>query len=216
MQDCDALDYQGTVEVLAATSTTARKRWGGESWFKFPDQCAIDPVYVSKTLDPVRPMFGPALLPDRTFAEATEQFDIILIPGGAGALPGQVDPALIEFVKKQGPGAEHILTVCNGTYVLAATGLLDGFKATTNKSLYKLIVEATKDRPITWVPKARWVANDDKKIWTSSGVTAGLDMAKAFIAYLTTEDYANEMASIIELRTCEEGDDPFAAVYGLV
>ena len=76
--------------------------------------------------------------------------------------------------------------------------------------------EATKDRPITWVPKARWVANDDKKIWTSSGVTAGLDMAKAFLAHLTTEDYANEMANIIELRPCEEGDDEFAAVYGLV
>ena len=76
--------------------------------------------------------------------------------------------------------------------------------------------EATKNRPITWVPKARWVVNDDRKIWTSSGITAGIDMAKAFLAYLTIEEYANEMAKNLEWTACEEGDDEFAAVHGLV
>ncbi len=82
MQDCNALDYQGPVELLTAFSTSSRKKWRGSSYMKFPDQCTIDPVYVSNTLDPIHPMFGPALLANQTYADAKEQFDIILIPGG--------------------------------------------------------------------------------------------------------------------------------------
>ena len=81
MQDCNALDYQGPVELLTAFSTSSRKKWRGSPYMKFPE-CAIDPVYVSNTLDPIYPMFGPALLANQTYADAKEQFDIILIPGG--------------------------------------------------------------------------------------------------------------------------------------
>lgn len=62
--------------------------------------------------------------------------------------------------------------MCTGSRLLAATGLLDGRKATTNKFFFKWIAEDTKDRNITWIPKARYVV--DGKYWTSSGVTAGV------------------------------------------
>ena len=59
----------------------------------------------------------------------------------------------------------------SGSWVLSATGLLDGRRATTNKSWFKKIAEATTSHNIQWVPKARWVV--DGKFWTASGVSAG-------------------------------------------
>jgi len=82
-----------------------------------------------------------------------------------------VTPSLVNFIQRQEPGTEYILSVCTGSWILSATGLLNGKKATTNKALYKVVVESTKDLNITWIPKARYVV--DGKYWTSSGVTAG-------------------------------------------
>lgn len=98
-----------------------------------------------------------------------------------------------------------------------------------------LLQEATKDMGITWVPKARWVVNDDNKIWTSSGVTAGqcfqaiqsttikanhavfqgLDQANAFLQHLVGEKIAKQIRGFIELSVRKEGDDEFAEFYGL-
>ncbi|KAK0441038.1 class I glutamine amidotransferase-like protein, partial [Armillaria borealis] len=107
--------------------------------------------YLAKTLDPIVPLAGPKLLPDQTYDDAEDQFDIILIPGR-----GQ--HSLMNFLKRQGPHAKYILTVCTGLWILSSTGLLDGKRATTNKEMFKVIrFSDTKDLPITWIAKARWV-----------------------------------------------------------
>ena len=82
--------------------------------------------------------------------------------------------SLLDFVKRQAPGAQYVLSVCTGSEVLAHAGVLQGKRATTNKASFKRIVDETRELGITWVPKARWVV--DGKIWTSSGVTAGKSM----------------------------------------
>lgn len=179
--DIAGLDMNGPLEFLATFSTEARKKYQNMELVKdimfFPDGVAINPTFLSHTLDPVCAMTGVRILPDATYADSKDQFDIILIPGGAGALPQLVHADTVEFIKRQGPGAKYVLSVCNGGWLLAITGLLDGKKATTNKFGFNIIVEATKKHNITWVPKARWVVDDDKpgdrKYWTSSGVTAG-------------------------------------------
>ncbi|CAE6467580.1 unnamed protein product [Rhizoctonia solani] len=77
---------------------------------------------------------------------------------------------------------------------------------------YLLSNETSKS--INWVPKARWVV--DGNTWTSSGVTAGIDMANAFIIHLVGPEYATKARNVVELRAAEQGDDPFAEIYGLI
>ncbi|KAK7458162.1 hypothetical protein VKT23_010070 [Stygiomarasmius scandens] len=210
------LDYQGPIEILTAYSTSNRKNYGF-LFETFPDS-AIDAEFLSHSMEPVEPGIGPKVLPTGTYKDVMEQgrqFDIILIPGGAGN-PGNVDSSLLEFIKTQYPKAKHILTVCTGSWILAGTGLLSGKKATTNKKVFRMIEEFTKDLNITWVPKARWVVTDDNKIWTSSGITAGMDLANAFMEYFVGEEFAYEACKIAELTPKGEGEDEWAAVHGLV
>ncbi|KAJ3813445.1 class I glutamine amidotransferase-like protein [Lentinula lateritia] len=214
------LDYQGPIELLGGFSTDLRAKPDSHlQYFKqHLPSFAIDVEYLSHSEEPITPSAGPKVLPTGTYEgmmKAGKQFDILLIPGGPTASPVHVHPSLLQFLKQQAPGAKHILTICTGSWILAGTGLLDGKKATTNKMMYKIVTESTKDLNITWIPKARYVVNDDKKIWTSSGVTAGMDLAHAFLEHLAGRDTANSLGIVMEMSYKEEGDDAFAAVHGL-
>ncbi|KAF5383899.1 hypothetical protein D9757_007366 [Collybiopsis confluens] len=214
------LDYQGPVELLGGFSTAERSQETSYlSQLKHAPKFAIDIEYLSHSAAPVVPFIGPTVLPTGTYEEAIKdgtQYDILLIPGGPTASPTHVHPSLLQFVKQQAPGVKHILTVCTGSWILAGTGLLEGKRATTNKMLYRLVEENTKDQNIEWVPRARYVINDDKKIWTASGVTAGMDLANAFLGYLAGPETAKQFGAVVEMSVKEEGDDEFAAVNGLV
>ncbi|KAF7966816.1 hypothetical protein HWV62_36947 [Athelia sp. TMB] len=203
-----ALDYQGPMELLGflAPENPELTRKPAHS---------IIADYLSHTMDPVAPISGPRVMPTGTYDGVEMQYDIILLPGGAYARPSAV-PELVEFIKRQAPTLKFILSVCTGSWILSGTGVLDGKKATSNKSVFKNLQEATKDLPITWVPKARWVVDDDARLWTSSGVTAGQDMASAFLEHLIGKEDAEVIRNIVELSVKEAGDDEFAEHYGLV
>ncbi|KAJ6594198.1 class I glutamine amidotransferase-like protein [Mycena capillaripes] len=204
-------DYQGPVELLGILSSKNRERAQGVSK-DLPD-LYIEFTYLSHTLDPVEPTAGPLALPSLKYDDAKEQFDIILVPGGPNVNPPN---ACTEFIKRQAPGAKYILSVCTGSLILARAGLLNGKRATTNKAAFRSVQEETKDLPITWVPKARWVATEDKKIWTGSGITAGMDLAGGFVDHLVGKELGLAMRSFIELSMKAEDDDEFAAYHGLV
>ncbi|GMF10242.1 unnamed protein product [Phytophthora lilii] len=152
--------------------------------------------------------FGMPLYATHGFEDVTEHIDILLIPGGSpGRLAMQNHEGFVKFLKAAAEGATHVLTVCTGSAILATTGLLDGKRATTNKIAYKRVVEAHPT--VDWVHKARWV--QDGKIWTSSGVTAGMDMAHAFMKFTYSEDVAVTMARNMEnVPNTDSSDDPFA------
>ncbi|KAG7382875.1 hypothetical protein PHYPSEUDO_004274 [Phytophthora pseudosyringae] len=152
--------------------------------------------------------FGMPLYATHGFEDVTEPIDILVIPGGSpGRLAMQKHEAFMTFLKGVAETAAHVLTVCTGSAILAATGLLDGKRATTNKMAYGGVVEAHPT--VEWVHKARWV--QDGKIWTSSGVTAGMDMAHAFMASTYGEDVAVTMARYMEnVPSTDPNDDPFA------
>jgi len=205
-------DYQGPVELLGILSAKNRQRALSGVSENLPD-LNIEFTYLSHTLDPVEPTSGPLILPSLTYDDAKEQFDIILIPGGPNVNPPSACP---EFIKRQAPGAKYILTVCTGSLILARTGLLSGKRATTNKRAFRSVQEETKHLGITWVPKARWVATKDKKIWSGSGISAGMDLAGGFLDHLVGPELGLAMRSFIELSMKAEDDDEFAAYNGLV
>ncbi|TRM58180.1 class I glutamine amidotransferase-like protein [Schizophyllum amplum] len=214
-----ALDYQGPVEFLAALTASAKPFILKEHSTGFEDTYDSIPTlgpltYLAPSNEPTGPGIsgeaGPRVIPDKTYAEATEQFDILLVPGGFNPGP----PELLDFLTRQVPGAKYVLTVCTGSWILAKTGALDGKRATGNKFLFKKMQADTEGRGIQWVARARWV--EDGKFWTSSGVTAGMDMAYAFVTHIAGEPVAKAIAAVIELRARDQEDDEFAVVHGLV
>ncbi|RIA97238.1 ThiJ/PfpI domain-containing protein [Glomus cerebriforme] len=121
------------------------------------------------------------------------EFDVLFIPGGEGTLGVLDNPITLEFVKKHVPKVKYVLTVCTGSGIVAKTGLLDGKRATTNKIFWDW---TTSHGPnVLWVKKARWVV--DGKFYTSSGVSAGMDMALGFIS----DKYGKEVAENVALQT---------------
>ncbi|KAI0072435.1 class I glutamine amidotransferase-like protein [Panus rudis PR-1116 ss-1] len=212
--DVTSLDYSGPVELLSfiAPKAVATADFG----VKRNIPVIVPPTFLNYTRDPVKPMSGPDVLVNKAYDDVgpDEQFDIILVPGGLGSRPDRVQPSLIRFLQRQAPGAKYVLSVCTGSWILAQAGLLDGKRATTNKASFKRTKEATAQQKIEWVPKARWVI--DGKTWTASGVTAGIDMASAFLDELVGQDIAQDIRGIVEVSARDQGDDEFADFYGLL
>jgi transcriptional regulator GlxA family with amidase domain len=135
---------------------------------------------------------------------------IVLIPGGLGVVNLIRDEHFINDLKFLAKRAEYILTVCTGSLLLAKTGLLSGKKATSNKRLFSWVVQESPD--VSWIKKARWVR--DGQIYTSSGVSAGMDMTLGFVADLLGYDIARQQSIEIEYDWKEDaGWDPFSEMY---
>jgi transcriptional regulator GlxA family with amidase domain len=133
----------------------------------------------------------------------------VLIPGGIGVNTLVVDEEFIAALTRIVSVARYVMTVCTGTALLAATGLLDGRSATTNKARFDWVAE--QNPRVNWQRRARWVV--DGTIYTSSGVTAGMDMALGFIADTRTEELARRVATIIEYVWNDDShNDPFSPI----
>jgi putative intracellular protease/amidase len=117
-------------------------------------------------------------VPTHTFKHPPKDLDVLIVPGGVGAYyepPAMLDA--IEFIRETYPRLQYIISVCVGSTLLARAGILDGKRATTNKSVWSWAV--SQGPKVDWVPVARWVT--DGNIWTTSGVTAGMDGTLAFV-----------------------------------
>ena len=143
----------------------------------------------------------------------TVHLDLILIPGGIGTRKEISNQALLDWLKVRAEKAEVVTTVCTGTAILAHTGLLDGRRATTNKRAFKWVAE--QSARVNWVREARWI--EDGKFATSSGVSAGIDMALAVMARLYGAQTAEAIAIAMEYEWHRDANwDPFAKIHGLV
>ena len=123
--------------------------------------------------------------PTHTYATAPSDIEVLLVPGGAGARAPNLN-ATLEYITATYPKLKYLITVCTGSMVVAKTGLLSGVRATTNKAAWKSVVAT--DPSAQWIPHARWAV--DENIWSSSGVSAGIDVTLAWIACLYGEDVA--------------------------
>lgn len=142
------------------------------------------PIHLlSETLRPVMSDSGIAILPTLTFEECPTNLDILFVPGGSGAFDAIEDPQIISFLQKHGETAKYITSVCTGSILLAAAGLLEGYKATTHWATVSMLealgIEVVNERVVT-----------DRNRISGGGVTAGIDFGLTLLAKLRGETAA--------------------------
>ena len=163
-------------------------------------------VTVAGEKGPVASTPGPKTVAEYSFDDCPP-LNLLLLPGGLGTLGALEDEALLQFLRDRSRDARFTLSVCSGSAILAKAGLLDGRRATTNKQLFW--VATGQEADVEWVEQARWVV--DGTFVTSSGVSAGTDMALAVIAEMLGEELAQQIADLTEYQWHRDADDdPFA------
>lgn len=168
----EELDFAGPWELLRLWSQIAEG----------PGNCLI----VAETTEPVTCANGLSINPHVAFADCPT-LDYLLIPGGQGTRREVNNPALVGFVVNQSQHCKAVLSVCTGSFVLHAAGLLSGRKATTHwGSLDRL--RALGDVEVV---EQRYVR--DGTVWSSAGVSAGMDMMLAFIVSEAGEQAAGKV-----------------------
>ena len=168
----EELDFVGPWEML----TMWRKNADG------PENCFI----VGQSQEPIICAKGLSINPHVSFATCPP-LDYLLVPGGQGTRQEICNPVTIDFIASQAKHCKAILSVCTGSFLLHAAGLLSGRKATTHwGSLERL--RALGD---VTVVEQRYV--QDGNIWSSAGVSAGTDLMLAFIAGVAGEAAAGKV-----------------------
>ena len=129
---------------------------------------------------------GLVVQPEHDFADCPP-LDVLVVPGGQGTRVEEDNPALIGFIAERARSAQHVLSVCTGAFLLHKAGLLTGCRATTHwASLDRL-------RALDYVRVVEQRFVQDGAVWTSAGVSAGIDMALAFIAKVDSPAVAGKV-----------------------
>jgi cyclohexyl-isocyanide hydratase len=148
--------------------------------------------HVAASLDPVLTDTKLALQPTTTLADCPRDLDILFVPGGGeGTLAAMRDDALLAFVADRGARAKWVTSVCTGSLVLAAAGLLKGYRATSHWVARELLTDAGA------TPVEARVVRDRNRL-TGAGVSAGLDLGLAMTELLRDRLYAQSMQLLAE------------------
>jgi len=143
---------------------------------------------LSDSLEPVRAAKGLRMLPDTALADAPP-LEVLIYPGGQGTRPRLADPAELDWVREQRASVPLMTSVCTGSLVYAAAGILAGRPATTHWESLDLL--GRLDPSIEVRRDDRFV--DDGDLITSSGVSAGIDMALHLVDRLAGRERAIEV-----------------------
>jgi cyclohexyl-isocyanide hydratase len=184
------LDFTGPFEVLSRLGTPPSLSTSS----KFSQSKTH---VVAKTMAPVISDRGLGVMPTCTF-ESCPPLDLICIPGGAGVVEALDDVETIDFIGREGARAQYVTSVCMGAFLLGAAGLLKGRRAATHWAYVGLLplVGASHE-------KARVVR--DGNVFTSGGVTSGIDFAFRIVAELA----GPEVAQAIQLGIEYDPSPPF-------
>jgi transcriptional regulator GlxA family with amidase domain len=145
-------------------------------------------ITMADSLDPVPCAKGMRILPDVTIADAPS-LEVLIYPGGRGTRPHLVDEARLEWVREQRGSVPLMTSVCTGSLVYAAAGILNNRPATTHWSALDEL--ARLDPTIEVRPDARFVEDGD--LITSAGISAGIDMALRLVERLSTTERARHV-----------------------
>jgi len=178
--EVEVLDFAGPFEVFSVT------QWQSEMK---PFQVSL----VSEKPAPILARNGFSINPHYRLDDHPHA-DMILIPGGFGTRREMHNPVVLDWVRKQAQTAELVLSVCTGSLVLGAAGLLDGLPATTHHLRYDLLRQTA---PKCLVQEHQRVV-DAGKIITSVGIAAGIDLSFYVVAKLLGKAVAQETAEYME------------------
>ena len=173
------LDVTGPLEVFACAARLLVARHG------FPKPAYRVEILASRA-GTLRCSSGVGLVAERALRDVRARFDTLLVAGGEGTPGALRDQALIRWLRAAAPRVRRLGSVCSGSFVLAEAGLLDGRRATTH---WQWCATLAKQYPaVTVDPDPIFVR--DGNVYTSAGVTAGMDLALA----LVEEDHGRELA----------------------
>jgi len=149
-------------------------------------ECEYEMLTVGTTRGSVRSSSGLTVVPDRTIFDTCPDFDTVIVPGGLGIFEAFDDPALSDWLKAQYKRSRRMSAICNGLFALGSAGLLDNRVVTTHWM--------DVPRLASTFPRARIEPDHiyvrDGRIYTTAGVTAGIDLSLAMIE----EDFGRAMA----------------------
>ena len=174
--------------------------------------------FVAKTLDPV-PSEGAGrggilVKPHLTFADCPQDLDLLLVPGGlSGTLAAIADDATLRFLRDRGSKAKLLASVCTGSLVLGAAGLLRGRKATSHWQLLAVLTAAGA------TPVSERIVFDGEDRVTAAGVSAGLDLGFELVRRYRGDFYAQGMQLLGEYDPqppFPRGGNPRTAERGVV
>ena len=164
------LDVLGPAEVFAAAGVEVRT--------------------ASSDGGPVRTSSGVLLQPDSALPTARTPIDTLVVAGGNGTPGALADRQLVAWLRRTAPRCRRVASVCSGAFLLAEAGLLDGRRATTHWSVCEAL--ARRYPTVDVDPDPIFVRDGD--VWTSAGVTAGMDLALAMVEDDLGRDVALEIA----------------------
>lgn len=158
----------------------------------------VEVIFAAKEEGPVMADTGFLTLIASHALSDLESCDILLVPGGGGSKQAKKDPEILDFIRKMHTETKYTTSVCNGSLILGAAGLLDGLTATTYWADEKELPAYGAQYKL-----ARWV--EEGKIITAGGVSSGIDMALMLVSRLKGDN----MAKMIQLGIEYDPNPPF-------
>jgi transcriptional regulator GlxA family with amidase domain len=196
-----------TVEILAFDDMEVLDYAGPYEVFNLAGECT-DPAAFVVTSVGVTPLptgrGGFRVVPDHPLADAPPA-DIVVVPGGEGTRALQGDERVLTWLTERVADGALLLTVCTGALIAAGAGLLAGREATTHHEAFADLVRAS---PTTRVLEGRRYVRSADRIWTSAGVSAGVDLALAVVGELEGADLQAAVAAEMEWMWPDRDPEP--------
>ena len=185
--DVEVLDFAGPFEVFSRTRTVA----GAESR-RTDDSAPFQTFTVARTRDAITAVGGLQVVPRHAWTDAPA-IDILVVPGGVGTRGLLNDETTLAWIRQTAGSCRQVTSVCTGALLLAKIGALAGKRATTHWAALDLLAAID---PTIHVERDRRVVHDG--IFTSAGVSAGIDMSFAVVEQICGRAVAIETAHYIE------------------
>ncbi len=183
--DVEVLDFCGPFEVFSATRLSEQRRREEPSPFEV--------VLVAERSNPITTTGGMKVLPHHIF-ESCPRLNILVVPGGVGFRKEISNPVMLDWLRARAGEAQTITSVCTGSPMLASAGLLNGARATTH---WRWLDWMRDSFPAVKVDYDKHFV-EDGRIFTSAGISAGIDMSLKVVAHYFGDDVARATARHME------------------